>query len=56
MYWTVQGNLGLKVSDQKMKIVTQVGGGGQKRAKKVSRIIWMVPYIIRTTHNFSFLS
>jgi hypothetical protein len=42
IYLTVQGNLGLKISDQKMKYVTQ-GGGGRKSAKKVSRIIWMAP-------------
>jgi len=24
--------------------MTHVGGGGQKKAKKVSRIIWMAPY------------
>jgi hypothetical protein len=33
-----QSNLSRKISLQKLKIVTQ-GGGGQKSAKKVSRII-----------------
>jgi hypothetical protein len=32
-----QSNIGLKISHQKMKNVTR-GGGGQKSAKKVSRI------------------
>ncbi len=39
IHWTVQFKLGLKISDQKHKNVTQ--GGGRKRAKKVSRIIWI---------------
>ena len=34
-----QSNIGLKTSNQKMKNVTRGWGGGQKRAKKVSRII-----------------
>ncbi len=36
-----QSNLSLKISHQKLKNSTR--GGGQKSAKKVSRIIWMAP-------------
>ncbi len=38
-----QCNLSLKISHQKLKNVTRGGGGGQKIAKKVSRIILMAP-------------
>ncbi len=41
MHITALGKLGLHISDQKQRNVTRegAGGGGQKRAKKVSRII-----------------
>jgi hypothetical protein len=37
IHFIFQSNLDLKISHQKLKNVTQ--GGGQKSAKKVSRII-----------------
>jgi hypothetical protein len=39
IHFIFQSNLGLKISHQKFKNVTRGGGGGQKSAKKVSRII-----------------
>jgi hypothetical protein len=39
MYLTVQGKLGLIISDQKYEKCHPGGGGGRKSANKVSRII-----------------
>ncbi len=43
LHFIFQSNLSLEISHQKLKNVTQ-GGGGRKSAKNVSRIIWMAPY------------
>ncbi len=44
--------LGLEISDKNKKNVT--GGGGQKSAKKVTRIIWMAPKLVIQLMSFYF--
>ncbi len=51
LHFTVQSLLGLEVTDYEKKNVT-LGVGGQKSAKKASRIIWMAFYPQMTSSKF----